>query len=169
MRNKKAYLLNEMILIIALISVIMLLSVEPVRIFFRSVLDTHKAFDRQGQLEMLLEQLRHDTEHAAFAFVHKADERLGGDLLYLTGPEGVACYQLADGAAMCIRNANTQEWELPRVVFDWRLLALPGDGQALAITAQQTHKRRGDGVPAFRGSRVFVVNLNPNLQTTEQP
>lgn len=168
MRKSKGYLLNEMLLIIGLISVIMLLSVEPVRIFFRGVLDTQKAFERHVVLETLLEQLQRDTESAASAFIQAGDERLAGDLLYLSGPNGVVCYQFEDGFAMCIRGTETEEWDLPRVQFEWRLLTLAGDAQAVAMTTQQRHKRRGDGAPAFRGSHVFVVNLDSNPATERQ-
>lgn len=168
MRNKKAYMLNEMLLIIALFSVIMMLSVEPMRIFFRGVLGTHQAFDQQSRLEPLLDQLRRDTENAAFAFVQEADQRLGGDLLYLSGPEGVVCYQFANGTATCIKAGNSQQWSLPQVEFQWHLLTLPGNTQALAITTQQRHISRSDDLPTFRGSQVFVVNLSNNLQATEE-
>jgi type II secretory pathway component PulJ len=169
MRHPKGYMLNELILILTMISLIMLLSVTPVRLFFRSVLGTHEAFERQGQLERLLDQLGADTEAAALATVHAGDARLGGDLLYLSGPEGVVCYQFSDGAATCIRGSQMQEWTLPQATFEWRVLTLAGGGQAVAMTTQQTHPRRGDGLPVFRGSRVFVVNLNQTLQITERP
>lgn len=168
MRNKKAYMLNEMILIIAMLSIILLLSVEPIRIFFRGVLDTNRAFDQQSRLELLFDQLRDDTEKATFAFVHTADERLGGDLLYLSGPDGVACYQFADGAVICVKGDGTKEWPLAKVEFEWRLLTLSGDGQALAITTQQRHERRRNDLPAFRGSQVFVVNLNNTFEAEGQ-
>ena len=168
MRNKKAYMLNEMILIIALLSVVMMLSVKPMQIFFRGVLGANRAFDQQSRLEIMLDQLRSDTENASFAFVQGADERLGGDLLYLSGPDGVACYQFADGAALCVKGNDTREWPLAKVEFEWRLLTLPGDGQALAITTQQRHERRRNDLPAFRGSQVFVVNLNNTFEAEEQ-
>lgn len=167
MRNPKAFLLNEMLLIIALLSLITLLSVKPMQIFLRGVMETHKAFDRQEQLETLLATLQQDTENAAYAFVHIGDERLTGDVLYLSGPDGVVGYQFDDGAATCISGDGTQEWELPRVEFDWRLLTLEGDAQAVAVTTRQRHKRRADGTFAFRGSRVFVVNLNAAHPVTE--
>lgn len=168
-RHSKGYLLNEMLLIIGLISIIMLLSVAPVRLFFRSVLGTQEAFERQGQLETLLGELRQNTEAAALATVHAGDARLGGDLLILTGPEGVVCYQFADGAATCTRGNEVREWTLPRATFEWRVLTLAGGGQAVAMTTQQAHPRRDDGLPVFRGSQVFVVNLKRNFQTTERP
>lgn len=161
-------MLNELILIITIVSIILLLSVEPVRIFFRGILGTNRAYDRQSQLELLFDQLRIDTEKASFAFVQGADNRLGGDLLYLSSPDGVACYQFANGEAMCIKGDRSQVWPLPKVEFEWRLLPLPGEVQALAVTTQQRYERRKEGQPAFRGSQVFVVNLSNALEGEEQ-
>lgn len=159
-RRKKGYLLLEMIMMIAMLSVVMLLSVRPMKLFFGTVLNTHQAFDQQDQVAILLSRLRMHTENAELAYVQSADERLGGDLLYLAGPDGLLCYQFADGAAVCVMADQTLQWDMPKVRFDWRLVTLPGDAQAVAITTYQHHRRRGDGVPAFVGSYLFVVNLN---------
>ncbi len=157
-RRPNAFLLNEMILIIALLSVLMMLAGEPVRIFFGSVLRSQQVFSQQDCVDTLLSQLRAHTEQAAAVYVQPADERLGGDLLYLTGPDGTVCYQFSTGRAVCSMGDHVQQWEMPQVRFDWRLVTLPDQSQALSITTFQQHRRRGD-LPAFRGSYVFVVHL----------
>lgn len=163
MRNKKAFMLIEMLLIIAMFATVMMLSVGPMQTFFHGILGTHKAFDRQGTLEMILDQLREDTENADFAFVHPAGLRLGGDMLYLSGSRGVVCYQFADETVTRIKAQDSQQWAMPRIKFDWRLLALSGDVQAVTMTTYQQRKSRGTDLPAFRGSQLFVVNLYGNF------
>ena len=166
--RSNGFLLNEMLLILALISVLMLLSVEPVRVFFFAVLGSHQAFERQGQVDMLVAQFRRDAENADRAYVLAADERTGGDLLYLAGPHGLVCYQFSDGAAVCAGPEQMRQWDIPQVSFDWRLIPLNGGGQAVTMTTFQRHKRRRDGLPAFRGSYVFVVNLHGQDDAAER-
>lgn len=169
MRKYNAYMLIEMLLILALIVVILLLSAAPMRLFFRGVLGTQEVFDCQLRLETLLEQLRFDTENADLAYVLSADARLGGDVLCLSGPAGVALYQFGDAEVTCIRGDDAERWDFPRMTIDWQVLT-PGPAvQAVAIRTQQQRLRQDDATPTFRGSRVFVVNLNSMTTAKEQP
>jgi competence protein ComGF len=164
--RNRGYLLNEMLLNLALISLVLLVSVEPLRTLIRDLQQTHQDYQTQCTARNMLNLLRRDIQQSRRMVVYESDIRTGGNLLYLQQEGEILLYQLTDGLVTRLSVSEQpgldQEWKLPRLRIDWKPRADP-DGRfgALEITTRIQRDVPGKRKQFLRNAEVMFLDLDP--------
>jgi|GEM_PF-1516021 len=164
--RNRGFLLTEMLLNLALISLVLLLSAEPLRILIRDLHQTHQDYQTQCTVRNMLTLLRRDIQQSRRMVIVESDIRTGGNLLYLQQEGGILLYQLTDGIVSRQSASGQpgldQEWTLPRLRIDWKPWADPGGRfEAIEITTRIQRDVPGKRKQFLRNAEVIFLDLDP--------
>jgi competence protein ComGF len=164
--RNRGFLLTEMLLNLALISLVLLLSVEPLRILIRDLHQTHQDYQTQCTARHMLNLLRQDIQQSRRMVIVESDIRTGGNLLYLQQEGEILLYQLTDGIVSRVSVSEQpgldQEWTLPRLRIDWKPWADPsGRFGALEVTTRIERTVLGKSKQFLRNAEVMFLDLDP--------
>jgi type II secretory pathway component PulJ len=165
-RRNAGFLLNEMLLNLVLISLVLLVSVEPLRTVIYDLHQTHQDYQTRCTAGDMLKTLRRDIQRSRRMAIYESDTRLGGNLLYLEQENCIFVYQLTDGivcrTSVSAQPGPDQEWRMPRLRIDWKPWA-DGDGRflALEITTRIERDEPGKRKQFMRKAEVLFLNTDP--------
>lgn len=164
--RNRGFLLTEMLVNLALISVVLLISVEPLRIFIRDLHQTHQDYQTQSTARNMLNILRQDIQQSRRMVIVESDIRTGGNLLYLQQEQGILLYQLSDGIvcrmSLTEQSGRDQEWKLPRLRIDWKTWEDPdGRPRAVEIVTRIERNVLGNTRSFLKNTEVMFLDLDP--------
>jgi competence protein ComGF len=164
--RNRGFLLTEMLLNLALISLVLLLSVEPLRILIGDLHQTHQDYQTQCTARHMLDMLRRDIQQSRRMTIIETDPRTGGNLLYLQQERGIVVFQLTDGIVSRVsapeQSGLDQEWNVPRLRIDWKPWADPeGRDRAVEITTRVQRDIAGKRKQFLRNAEVIFLDLDP--------
>jgi hypothetical protein len=165
-RVKRGFLLTEMLVNLALISLVLLLSVEPFRILAGNLHQNNQDYETQCTVRNMLNMLRQDIQQSRRMVIVESDIRTGGNLLYLQQEGGMLLYQLTDGLVSRVsapeQSDLDQEWKLPRLRIDWKSREdSEGRSRAIEITTRIERNVLGKDRSFLRNAEVMFVDLDP--------
>ena len=161
---RKAYVLIEMITVMAILAVIMLACAKPLKTLVSAIPQTSKDFRTNSNMLRMLRQLRKDVEHSNGLLEYTADEKIGGNILLIETGSGIVCYELGDGEVTKTTSRtdeqpsqNSQTWSFPRAKINWNLRNHNGRACAVELTTSIGRMVSGMREKKLRNSYIYFV------------
>jgi len=166
-RLRKAYSLNEIIFIMAMLTVIMSFSSKIFYSLVKEIPLMIRSVNVQSSTDAMLESLAEDVEKAQRIRLSVVPE----NQLTLEGPQGVVFYTFHQEQMRRTlpdpNQAGHSVWPLPDVRLDWQLYKNNGFPAALEVCTWQQRLLLGQKKIHFRQKRLFFVGLQKESNIDE--
>jgi type II secretory pathway pseudopilin PulG len=165
-RQNRGFLLTEMLVQLAVMSLILFLSLEPIRMFVHDFQQTNQDYQTQYTVRNMMDTLREDVHTAQSITIVESDPRTGGTVLCLQREDNVLVYQLTDGVvsrrSLSAAPGLDLDWSLPRLRMDWSP-RYDSDGriQSLEITTWIERMVLRKNRSFLKNSQILFSDLDP--------
>lgn len=165
-RQNRGFLLTEILVQLAVMSLILFLAIEPIRMLVHDFQQTNQDYQTQYTVRNMLDTLREDVQKSPSMTIIESDPRTGGSVLCLQRDDDILLYQLSDGVvsrrSLFANPDYDLDWSLPRLRIDWNP-RYDSDGriQSLEITTWIERMILRKNRSFLRNSQILFSDLDP--------
>jgi type II secretory pathway pseudopilin PulG len=165
-RRNRGFLLTEILVQLTVMSLILFLSLEPIRMLVHDFQQTNQDYQTQYTVRNMMDTLREDVRTAQRMTIVESDPRTGGSVLCLQRDSDILLYQLSDGVvsrrSLSANSGCDLDWSLPRLRIDWNP-RYDSDGriQSLEITTWIERMVLRKNRSFLRNSQIVFSDLDP--------